>query len=192
MALSLPSALTAALASGAIVARRAIVFDFPSGMWGFWEGSGDFVHDGITHHPSGSLLEISDIPAASDMASAGVTVRLRAVPDAGLSSDVLGTIESEQYHQRPVTISVFFFDPQSLALLASVRLWSGYVDTIAHDDGPTETSIVASLESRSRDHGKAGWRTRTTADQQSFSEGDLFFRAVGTVGARHRLWGRAS
>lgn len=191
MVLTLPTAATEAMASGGVILRTGIAFDFPSGLYAFWDGDHPFLWSGLTFQPGGGLLEISEIPAASDMSSSPVTVKLRALPDAGLTPDVLGTIEEEIYHQRPVTIWAFFFSPDDGSFLAGIRHYSGYLDQIEHDDGPSDYHLVAHLESRSRDHTKTGYRMHTTADQAQVSPGDLFFQHVSTTSTYVRKWGRA-
>lgn len=191
MAISIPSGAQAALNSGRIVMRTGITFDFPSGLYAFWDGEGPFAWSGLTFAPGGGLLEISEIPASADMSSVPVTVKLRAVPDSALTADVLGTIEDEAYHQRPVTIYAFFFSVDDRSLLAGIRHYAGYLDQIEHIDGAGDYHLEARLESRARDHTKTGYRMHTTADQEQVSPGDMFFQHVSTVGTYTRKWGRA-
>lgn len=191
MVLAIPSEAQDALDSGRIVMRTGIVFDFPSGVYAFWDGAGTFEWGGYAFAPGGSLLEISEIPAAADLSSAPVTIKLRAVQDSALTPDVLGTIEAEDYHQRPVTIYAFFFSADDWSLLAGTRHYAGYLDQIEHSDGPGDYHLEAKIESRSRDHQKTGYRMHTTADQEDVSPGDLFFQHVSTVGTYSRKWGRA-
>ena len=41
MAISIPTAVSDALAAGAAIIRSGVIFDFPSGTWAFWDGDGD-------------------------------------------------------------------------------------------------------------------------------------------------------
>lgn len=190
MAQEIPSALTAAIASGAYVLRRGVTFDFPSGLYAFWDGDAPFTTSGVTYAPGGSLLEISEIPSAADLSSSSVTLTLRAIPDVGLTPDVLGSIEDETYHQRPATISLFFFDPSG-ALLAEQRVYAGYVDRLSFVESGADYVIEMALESRSRDHVKVGWRMRMSADQAMRRAGDLFFAGAAQTATVTRKWGRA-
>ena len=187
--LALSPETQAALDAGRIVVRVGIVFDFGT-QYAFWGGEGPFTWSSITFQPGGSLLEISDIPSVGDMTAESVTVTLRALPDAGLTPDVLATIESEDYHQAPATIYQLLFDPDTRALLTGIRHYAGYVDQIAHVDEGHSYALQATLESRARDHTKTGYRMRTTADQALVSPGDLFFQHVSTVATITRKWGR--
>ena len=191
MAITIPPAARDALGSWRIVLRTGIVFDFPSGIYAFWDGMGTYEWSGVDFAPGGRLLEVSEIPSSADLSSAPVTVKLRAIPDAGLTTDVLGTIEEEQYHQRPVTIYAFFFSADDGAYLAGIRVYAGYIDQIDHIDGPGDYHIEARLESRSRDHTRTGHRARSPADQDRVSAGDLFFQHVSTTSTIERKWGRA-
>lgn len=187
--LSLSSEAQSALDAGRFVMRTGIVFYLGGGTHAFWDGVGPYTYGGVTFEASGSLLEIGDIPAVGTLASEKVEVTLRAIANTELSPDVLATIEDEQYHQRPVTIWQFIFDADTGSLATAIRHYSGYIDQIEHKDEDGEYSLVASLESRSRDHQKTGYRMRSTSDQDQISSGDLFYQHVSTTSTVTRKWG---
>lgn len=189
--LSLPQAAQEALAKDRIVYAQGVQFDFSSGTYAFWSGSGPLTWSGLTFQSSGSLLEISDIPASGDLSSQPVTVRIRAVPEQGLTPDLLASIENEIYHQRPVTIYIFIFDPDTRALVNVYRHYAGFLDKLDHVEDEGSSYLVANLESRSRGNTKTGYRMRSTTDQKSILSGDEFFQNAASVGVFKRPWGRA-
>lgn len=190
---SLPSGTLASLQSSEIKHRGMILFDFPSGQYGLWEGSSVFTHDGIDYQPGGQLLEIDDMSFSSGLAAQGLTVRLSAVPNSNLTPDVLATIEDEQYIGRPVTIYSAYFDPNG-ALLSVERVWRGYVDQMRHEFSPQPNggsmALVCQIESKNLDNQKRGHRMRGSADQARISAGDKFFDHVAVIAQQEINWGR--
>lgn len=159
-----------------------VLFQFPSGNYGFWDGAGPFTHNGITYHPGGQLIEIDTGTQSLSLDSAAITLRLYANPDTSLTEDVLRTIETENYHQRPVTISKALFNADSRALISVVPVWRGYLDQVTHERGPEGYSLVGRCESRSIDYTRRGWASASDAEQQQISAGDRGFQYTGVAG----------
>lgn len=181
------------LGHGEIVERSMILFDFPSGLWGFWTGLGPLLWNGVTFNGAGSLIEVEPFEAVSDLSSVPLVARLRAIPESEITPDVLATIEEETYHQRPVTIYSAYFDPATRALISVVAKYRGYVDQIEHEqreDGAY--ALAAHIESRARDHTKTGYRLRSDRDQQLIWPGDTGLRHAGLAASQPVYWGRAT
>src|SRR4051812_31410285 len=123
-----------ALDAGRIVDRRMVLFDFASGLYGFWSGLGPFVYNGTTYQGAGSLLQIEGVRQTSDLSAVQVVGRLTGIPNSALSPDVLATIESEVYHQRPCTLAVAYFHPTTYALLSVEIDYRGVIDRIVHKE----------------------------------------------------------
>lgn len=189
--LNISSEAQTALDAGRFIMRTGIVFYLGGGTYAWWDGPGTLTYGGVAFKAGGSLLEIGEIPAVGNLTAEKVEVTLRATPNTDLTPDVLATIEGEQYHQRPVAIWQFIFDADTSALATALRHYSGYIDQIEHVDEADSYKLVASLESRSRDHQKTGYRMRTTADQGQVSSGDLIFQHVSTTKTVERKWGKA-
>lgn len=185
-----PAAL-ATLAAGRAVSRLLLIFDLPSGTYGFWDGIGLLTYAGRDYVGAGKLLAIDDLELSGGLAPAPVTLQLSAMPEAGLTVDVLATIEDEQYHQRPCTMSRAYFDPDTRALISVERIYRGYIDQIEHaEQVGGGAALVCSLESRSRDHTRVGHRVRGDADQRRIAADDGFFRHAATAGTQKIIWGR--
>jgi len=176
------AATLARLDEGRIIEHVGLIFDFPSGLHAFWTGQGPYVWNGVTFIGGGSLFELDPIRATDGMEAVGLTARLRSIADSALSGDVLATINDEHYHQRPVSLYLIYFDPDTAAELSVEVLFRGYVDQIIHrEDGDGTYMLTATLESRARDLTKRGVRTRSPADQDRVRSGDTAFRYA----ARH-------
>lgn len=183
--------LTALAASGQ-VERGMIAFDFPSGVYGFWDGDGPITWNAITFQGGAQLIEIDAGEQSLAMDSSSLTLTLYANPDAGITSSVLRTIEAETYHQRPVTIYEAVFNADTRALISVTPVWRGYIDQVIHeiDPGGGIRSISARCESRSIDYTKRGWAMRSNAQQQVISAGDRGLEYTGIAGAVEVAFGR--
>ena len=180
----------AALAKEGIVAVNMILFDFPSGYWGYWMGIGNFSWNGITWRGAGSLIELQFAGEGTDLASRPLTARLRAVADTALDADTLATIESEAYSQRPVTLYTAYFDRDTRALISVEQEWAGIVDTFEHVEEDGDHVLVGHFESRSIDYTRRGAAIRSNGQQNLISAGDLFFDYVATVAEKDIYFGR--
>ena len=181
---------TTALAADAVIVRGMVLFDFPSGRYGFWEGEGPLVWNTITFQGGGQLIEARAAAETTAMQSSAIELSLYENPALGLSADILQTIEAESYHQRPVTIYRAVFDPVTLALVSVDREWSGLIDRVEHVEGADRYGITAHCESLSLDYTKRGWAIGNGQQQEMVSTGDKFFEFVGVAGKTEIYFGR--
>lgn len=175
-------AVEAALEEPSIIRRGLVLFDFPSGNHGFWEGSGILTWNSIDFFGGGQLIEVDAGEQSTEMSAKSITLRLYANLDVGLTPTILGTIENENYHQRPVTFYKAFFDADTRELIDVVAVWRGYVDTVSHERDGEKYAIVGRLESRSLDYSRRGWAIASNAQQQQISSGDIGLEYTGIVG----------
>lgn len=179
------------LGSGRAVSRGLLLFDFSSGLYGFWDGLGVLSHAGVDYIGAGQLLGVDQVSYTGDLSTSPLTIRLTAVPNSDLDPDVLATIEAEQYHQRPVTLSRAYIDPETRSVVSVERVFRGYVDQITHDYTiGGEATIVCSVESRARDNTRRGWRTRSDADQKRIASDDGGMRHAAVSGSQDIYWGK--
>lgn len=174
------------LDNGKAIIRGMLRFDFLQ-TYGFWTGREDFEYNGVTYKPGG-IIDISAIPAEAGFKSQGIEISLSQASDKGLTPEILASIETEVYHQKPVTISDAYFHPVTNALLLVVPLYRGYVDTIEHYKG-ADSHLVVHCESRAVDNSKTGYRVRSHADQQLISENDQFYQHVESAQKEEVYWG---
>ncbi|MFG1205559.1 DUF2163 domain-containing protein [Xanthobacter flavus] len=188
---SFDSTTLALLDSGRVVTRGLLLFDFPSGLWGFWDDLGPLVYSGVTYKGSGQLITVDEIGFSGDLSSNSINLTLTAIPDTDLSPDVLATIEAEQYHQRPVTLSRAYINPDTRAVVSVQRVYRGYVDQMVHDyteDG--QATLTCIVQGRGRDNTRRGWRTRSDADQKRIAASDGGMRHAATSGTQDIYWGK--
>lgn len=179
----------AALAASGIVRRGMILFQFPSGNYGFWDGGEPIVYNSITFKPGGQLIEVNAGEQTLGLDANAITLKLYANPDGGLTPNVLATIEAEDYAQRPVTIYKAIFNADTRALISVIPVWRGYVDTIIHHIGEPHY-IEGRCQSRSIDYTKRGTALASNAQQQQISPGDLGLEYAGTIARLQVPFGR--
>ncbi|HLL28587.1 MAG TPA: DUF2163 domain-containing protein [Xanthobacteraceae bacterium] len=187
------SGTLASLAAGHIVARGLVLFDFDSGLYGFWDGYGTLTFNGVDYVGAGSLISVDPISMVSDLSAVPLVLRLTAVPNSDLTPDTLATIEGETYHQRPVTIYRAYMDIDTRALISVEKIYRGYLDRIDHDQNINgNAQLVVNLESKARDNTKHGFRNRDDADQKTIDSNDGGLSHAVMAASLDIFWGRAT
>ncbi len=184
-----------AIAAGAVILRDAILFDLLEGTYGFWWGEGEFNWNGQVFHGAGSLLSVGEVGTGGDGEPTELEVRLRAMPDAGLTPDVLGTIEQYGYHRRPAILYRFVFSPVDGTMIGAVPevRYRGIINQIEHEDAADgQYALVARIVSRSTLYRSTGYQRCNTETQRAFNGGapDLFFAHAAAAAAENAKWGR--
>lgn len=184
-------ATLAAIDAGRVDERDMILFDFPSGLYGFWTGREPMTYQGVLYQGGGGLIQIEAISGGVGLSAVAVSLSLSAIPNTELTPDLLASIELEQYHQRPVTLSVAYINKDTRALISVERLFRGYLDVIDHEQEVGKPyTLSMKLESKSRDHTRKGYRMRGNADQRLIDANDGGLQHVGQAGDNALQWGR--
>jgi hypothetical protein len=192
MSRALAPATSAALNAGDVGKRTLILFDFGSGLYGFWSGVGTLSHDGVDYLGAGSLISIDDLRQTSSLDAVQVVARLTGVPNSDLTPDTLATIENEHYHQRPCTISTAYFSTATGALLSVELEFDGVIDRMPHFESEDGTAVLeAHLESRFVDHRRSDYRVRSDGDQKRIHPSDEGLRHVTIVATERVVFGRS-
>lgn len=176
------------LEGGNIAVAELVRFEFTTGTYGFWSGGSDFEYNGLTYVPGG-IISISAIDGQWGMAAQGLTMKLAARPEDGLTPEVLATILEEGWHQRPVIVSEALFSPETGALLDVETIYRGSLDTLDFQDGP-ETVLIAYCESRALDNNREGYRMRSLNDQYMINPGDNFYSFTESAAKTVVPWGQ--
>lgn len=181
--LSLTAPQIAAINANSIVRRDAILLELDSGNYGFWAGVGPVNWNGITFQGSGQLIEIEQDGQGIGMESAGLTLRLYANSDIGLTPNVLATIFEEKTRGRRFTGYEMIFDVESRAMIGvPIVRYRGYVHAVEMKTEGDSTFIEGKVESRSIDFTRRGWAMANSAHHAQVSPGDTFFDASAVAG----------
>lgn len=188
---SIPPDVLAKIAAGAYSNALALLFDLPEGLFGFWNGYGTLTINSVPYVGAGSLIEVSQFSLGTDLSASPITVRLRAVPEGGLTPDVLATIDTYAYKNRPAHLNLVYFDPITGTVVTALQWWQGYIDLIDHDqEVGGEYTLLAHLEPMSLDHSRTGYRMRSDTDQKLIDPADRFFEHAAVTGTQQVPYGR--
>jgi len=167
-----------------------ILFDLPSGLWGFWDGPGTLQWNSIDFVP-GNVLQIDFGDDATGTESNSFSIRLYENPDAGLPATVLYSFLSQTYHVQPVTIYQAWFDPETLAMAGDPEIIRrGLISTVDKGFDGTGHFVLGTCETQSIRHTRRGWAKASHSEQQAVSAGDKFFEYTGIVGTVQMPFGR--
>lgn len=188
---SFDASTLAMLESGRAASRALLLFDFPSGLHGFWDGMGLLSYGGVDYIGAGQLISVDQVSLNGELSGSPLAIKLTAVPNSDLTPDTLASIEAEQYHQRSVTLSRAYIDPDTRAAISVERVFRGYVDQITHDYTiGGESVLTCAVESRARDNTRRGWRTRSDLDQKRIAANDGGMRHAAVSGNQDIYWGK--
>jgi len=173
------------LNAGTIVRRNLVLFELDSGNFGFWDDVYNILFDSNTYTGGAGKFTISALPSVNDLSVQGVRVEF-----SGLDPDALIMTETEQYHQRPVSIYLALMDLQANFL--SVKRWfTGVTDqAVRRELAGGAATLTVQAEPISRELGRAGARVRSDADQRLIDANDGFFRHVASAANQPIFWGR--
>ncbi|MCF6126072.1 DUF2163 domain-containing protein [Mesorhizobium sp. M7A.F.Ca.CA.001.07.2.1] len=183
--MSFPTRLQTVLSEGRAVIRSGIKIACTTGTYGFWNGKGNIIVDGLVYWPN-SLISVSEPVYGLGTAASTFTVELVAKRDSGLTPDKLLLIEDEGYKDAPVTVFDFYFDPDDRSFLHAEPGAYGFIDTVDHSRDNGEKKLIANVRSGAIANHRDGYRTASHQDQQLVSPGDRIFEFASTV--RHEFF----
>ena len=134
----IPAAVASRLANDNQKIAYGVSLEFDSGTLNLWSGIGDFVgSDSLTYTGAGELLNIQNVEEDNELSSTNMTISI-----SGLSENIVTYATTEDYQNRPITIKMFFFHPDTDDEIGSVILFKGRMDTLTVNDGDTFSVIV--------------------------------------------------
>lgn len=179
------------LQAGVSANYGGIKFDFDSGSYAFWNGLGPLVWNSVTFQGAGSLIEVEAITEKYGTEGTAVQVTLRSIADSALSSDVLASIEEEDYRNRPVTIYDLFIEPSTRELVWVRVKWRGRVSKVEHNErGDGTYELIGTLEPRTMGLSRTGAQMRSDIAHQAIWSGDKFFEHAAVTPTQPTYWGR--
>lgn len=176
-----------------IQGRRPIIagaarfnFDEENGPYCFWSGVGEIELDGSTFQGIGNKGLITPISSRVGGSAESLSLHL-----SGLDPDIAAMIETEQYHQKPVTIWRLVFAPDGFTLLGLMTFMRGRVDFVVINEtvgGDAEIEVV--VEGPRRDMNRSGGRVLSNADQRVLGgAGDASAKHMSYAGKKTMNWG---
>jgi len=176
--------ISARLANDTQNIAYAVSAEFDSGTLNLWTGIGDFTgSDSITYTGAGELLNISNIEENNELASTNLTVTI-----SGLNSDIVTYATTEDYQNRPITLKLFFFHPDTADEVQNLILFKGRMDTLTVNDGDT-FSVIISAENKLIDLTRPKNLYFTPETQEFLYSGDKGLEFVPKIQEQRLNWG---
>tara|TARA_R100000353_G_scaffold24240_1_gene20876 strand:- start:4893 stop:5513 length:621 start_codon:yes stop_codon:yes gene_type:complete len=157
--------------------------EFDSGTLDLWTGVGDFTSGSTTYTGAGELLDISNIEENNELSSTNLTITI-----SGLNSDIVTYATTEDYQNRPLTLKMFFFHPDTAEEINNYVLFKGRMDTLTVNDGDT-FSVIISAENKLIDLTRPKNLFYTPETQNFLHAGDKGLEFVPRIQEQTVNWG---
>tara|TARA_R100000773_G_C4204143_1_gene105563 strand:- start:336 stop:965 length:630 start_codon:yes stop_codon:yes gene_type:complete len=180
----IPADVASRLANDNQKIAYGVSLEFDSGTLNLWSGIGDFVgSDSLTYTGAGELLNIQNVEEDNELSSTNMTITI-----SGLSENIVTYATTEDYQNRPITIKMFFFHPDTDDEIGSVILFKGRMDTLTVNDGDT-FSVIVTAENKLIDLTKPKNLFYTAETQNFLHSGDKGLEFVAKIREQSVNWG---
>lgn len=175
------------LETGTFVRRDMILFDMPSGMYGFWNNNYDYTYSGNLYRAIPGVFQVADVPSTSQLVVNRIDINFNR-----LDPSVGQYIENEAYHRRPVVGYVALINPSTGVIVDVVNWFTAVIDQVEVEEAVGSTStLIVRLDVGNWELAKSGSRTRSNADQLEIDSTDKGFEYVSAAVTQPIWWGRA-
>ena len=179
-----PAAVASRLANDEQKIAFGVSLEFDSGTLNLWSGIGDFTgSDSLSYTGAGELLDIQNVEEDNELSSTNMTISI-----SGLSANIVTYATTEDYQNRPVTIKMFFFHPDTDDEVGNVILFKGRMDTLTVTDGDS-FSVVISAENKLIDLTRPKNLFYTAEPQNFLYSGDKGLEFVSKIREQTVNWG---
>ena len=180
----IPADVASRLANDNQKIAYGVSLEFDSGTLNLWSGIGDFVgSDSLTYTGAGELLNIQNVEEDNELSSTNMTISI-----SGLSENIVTYATTEDYQNRPITIKMFFFHPDTDDEIGSVILFKGRMDTLTVNDGDT-FSVIVTAENKLIDLTRPKNLFYTAETQNFLHSGDKGLEFVAKIREQTVNWG---
>ena len=180
----IPAAVASRLANDEQKIAFGVSLEFDSGTLNLWSGIGNFTgSDGLTYTGAGELLNIENVDEDKELSSTNMTIGI-----SGLSANIVTYATTEDYQNRPMTIKMFFFHPDTDDEIGNVILFKGRMDTLTVVDGDS-FSVVISAENKLIDLTRPKNLFYTAETQNFLYSGDKGLEFVAKIREQTVNWG---
>lgn len=164
----------------------AVKLDFDTETIAVHTSGGEITIGGVTYEGAGTLLTFGGIDDDTDLSSGGVTVGL-----SGMTPDILNYALTENYQNRPITVSQGFLDGGGDRVTGTMIVFKGRMQNITLTDDPSGTStVVVQAENRLIDLRRPSNLRYTKESQNFISSGDTGFNRVQVLTDKKIVWGQ--
>ena len=140
----------------------------------FWDDVGEKTINGQIYYGSGNVIEIQSLSNVADSTIPGLTITLSGIPN-----DVNNLIRGTRYAQRPVSLDVGLFDPDTREIIGNLLpRFRGFINQVQINtpEAGGASTIVVTCESASAALTIGRTDTRSNASAKERDSTDLFYR----------------
>jgi hypothetical protein len=175
------------LDSGVAGFRDMLLFDMPSGFYGFWNDSYDLTYNSYTFFGVPGVFSINDLTS-----NASPTINQLDVIFSGIDSKVNQHVHDEEYHRRPVTGYKAIIDEKKGVVVDVMDWFTAVIDQVETEElVGGNTSLVVKLDVGGWELKSMSYRTRSDADHQSIVPGDKGYEFTASAVTLPIYWGKA-
>jgi hypothetical protein len=160
MSRTIPATLVASTTAPQLNPFYATSLDFDAGTVRYWTGYGTITINSATYAGIGALSSISTIEETEDLSARGLVIDLTGVPN-----DLVAAALTEPYQGRTAAVRFGTLNADTGAVIESITIFSGRMDTMAISNDGKSAQIGISVESKLVDF-KRTRESRYTHEEQ--------------------------
>lgn len=168
------------------------VFEFGTGTYALWTGPGETTFNGLVFRAGGSVIDIAVFEESEDGSVPNMVLELSALPEKGITDDVLMRLFDEDWHMKRVTVMVGKYDPATGDVVEAAKFFGGRIEDAVFEEGQT-SMIKANCASTSIDLSIPGGSYRNDATQRQIDPTDSSLVGIGTLNGavkKDAKWGQ--
>ncbi len=169
MSRGLSSSIKTELAKGSFIMAHLVKLEFNATYY-YTDYSSDIVDGSDTYSANGFLQKIGSISESTGLTTGSLSVTLSGVNQT-LISDLLGN----GHIHRKVTVKRAFINSSTNALIDSISIYSGRVESMEIADSDKTSIINLRVANHWSDFGRMSGRMTNSASQQQFFPDDKGF-----------------
>jgi hypothetical protein len=160
MSRTIPATLVASTTAPQLNPFYATSLDFDAGTVRYWTGYGTITINSATYAGIGAISSISTIEETEDLSARGLTINLT-----GVTNDLVAAALTEPYQGRTAAVRFGTLNADTGAVIESITVFSGRMDTMAISNDGKSAQIGISVESKLVDF-KRTRESRYTHEEQ--------------------------
>jgi hypothetical protein len=187
MSRTIPATLIASTTAPQLNPFFATSLDFDAGTVRYWTGYGTITINSATYAGIGALSSISTIEETEDLSARGLVIDLTGVPN-----DLVAAALTEPYQGRTAAVRFGTLNADTGAVIESITLFSGRMDTMVISNDGSSASIGISVESKLVDFQRTRESRYTHEEQLRRFPADTGLEYVTGLQDKVIYWGNAN
>jgi len=187
MSRTIPATLIASTTAPQLSPFFATSLDFDAGTVRYWTGYGTITIGSATYAGLGAFSSISTIEETEDLSARGLTIDLTGIPN-----DLVAAALNEPYQGRTAAVRFGTLNADTGAVIESITIFSGRMDTMAISNDGKSANIGVSVESKLVDFQRTRESRYTHEEQLRRYPADMGLEYVAGLQDKVIYWGNAN